>query len=85
MLTTSPVTASPICGPTPGRPTIASPVFKPKRTATRTSGLDSASWCTASRMFSATRRARSGSSSCATGAPNTDRAVAPMNLSTVPP
>ena len=36
-------------------------------------------------MTSAARTARSGSSSCATGTPNTAITASPMNFSTVPP
>jgi len=38
-----------------------------------------------SRIASAARTARSGSSSCATGAPNNAITASPMNFSTVPP
>ena len=38
-----------------------------------------------SRIASAARTARSGSSSCATGAPKTAITASPMNFSTVPP
>ena len=38
-----------------------------------------------SRIASAARTARSGSSSCATGAPKTAMTASPMNFSTVPP
>ena len=40
---------------------------------------------TQSRIASAARTARSGSSSCATGAPNSAITASPMNFSTVPP
>ena len=40
---------------------------------------------TQERIASAARTARSGSSSCATGAPNTAITASPMNFSTVPP
>ena len=40
---------------------------------------------TQSRIASAARTARSGSSSCATGAPKTAITASPMNFSTVPP
>ena len=40
---------------------------------------------TASRLQSAARTARSGSSSCATGAPKSAITASPMNFSTVPP
>ena len=75
VLTTSPATASPTCGPCPAV-TTASPVF----TATRTDPCG-----TVARRSKAARTARSGSSSCATGAPNTPIAASPMNLSSVPP
>ena len=58
--------------------TSASPVL----TATRSSA--SASRAT-SRIASAARTARSGSSSCTTGAPKTATTASPMNFSTVPP
>jgi hypothetical protein len=38
-----------------------------------------------SRIARAARTARSGSSSCATGAPNRAITASPMNFSTVPP
>ena len=38
-----------------------------------------------SRIRSAARRARTGSSSCAAGTPNTAITASPMNFSTVPP
>ncbi len=73
VFTTSPATRSPICGPSP-KVTSASPVC----TAIRTGRLPSV---TRSRMASAARTARSGSSSWAIGAPNTPIAASPMNLS----
>jgi hypothetical protein len=39
----------------------------------------------ASRISTATRQARSASSSCATGTPNTAITASPMNFSTEPP
>ena len=80
MLTTSPATMpSPSSGRAPSD-TRACPVLTPMR-----------SWSSAcssriqSRMASAARTARSGSSSCATGAPKTAITASPMNFSTVPP
>ena len=80
MLTTSPATMpSPSSGRAPSE-TSASPVFTPMR-----------SWSSAcssriqSRIASAARTARSASSSCATGAPNSAITASPMNFSTVPP
>ncbi len=79
MFTTSPEA---IPSPASGRASSAisaSPVVIPIRT--------SSSPCSASlsRMESAARTARSGSSSCATGAPKTAMTASPMNFSTVPP
>src|SRR5262245_51835243 len=82
VLTTSPVTLSPIWGPAPNA-TTASPVAIPTRAAIAGPGAWSPripSW-----MASPARTARSGSSSCATGAPNTPSAASPTNLSSVPP
>ena len=79
MLTTSPATMP---SPSSGRAstvTSASPVL----TAMRTSSLPSSA--IPSRIASAARTARSGSSSCATGAPKTAMTASPMNFSTVPP
>ena len=61
------------------RVTSASPVL----TAMRTSSWPSST--IPSRIASAARTARSGSSSCATGAPKTAITASPMNFSTVPP
>ena len=61
------------------RATSASPVVIPIRISS------SPSSASASRMESAARTARSGSSSCATGAPKTAMTASPMNFSTVPP
>ena len=83
VLTTSPATASPTCGPVPNV-TTASPVFTAIRTATSGSTVRRRS-SMLSRMRSAAWIARAGSSSCATGAPNTPSTASPMNLSNVPP
>ena len=61
--------------------TSASPVV----TAMRTCSSSPCSVESASRIASAARTARSGSSSCATGAPKTAITASPMNFSTVPP
>jgi hypothetical protein len=58
--------------------TSASPVFAAVRICSSPS-------LSASRIASAARTARSGSSSCATGAPKTAITASPMNFSTVPP
>jgi hypothetical protein len=79
VLTTSPATiASPSAGRAPML-TSASPVL--------TATLSCRSSCSAiqSRIASAARTARSGSSSCTSGAPNTAITASPMNFSTVPP
>ena len=79
VLTTSP---DAIPSPASGRVSSAisaSPVVMPMRTST------SPSSASASRIASAARTARSGSSSCTTGAPNTAITASPMNFSTVPP
>ena len=79
MLTTSPATMpSPSSGLAPSE-TSASPVF----TATRR--LTVVPTVTVSRIAIAARTARSASSSCTTGAPNTATTASPMNFSTVPP
>ena len=84
VFTTSPVTASPIWGPAPGA-TTASPVLIPWRTASDRAGSSRFSSSIADWIDRAARTARSGSSSCATGEPNTPNAASPMNLSSVPP
>jgi hypothetical protein len=79
VFTTSPAA---IPSPCPGRApsvTSASPVFTPTRTWTWPSSRAQ------SRIASAARTARSGSSSCAAGAPNSAITASPMNFSTVPP
>ena len=70
---------SPSAGRAPSA-TSASPVLTPIRTW-KLAVLASA----VSRIASAARTARSGSSSCATGAPKTAITASPMNFSTVPP
>ena len=82
VLTTSPATASPTCGPSP-KVTTASPVSTAMRTAM--SGSSRRSSTIESRIRRAARTARIGSSSCASGAPNTPITASPMNLSSVPP
>ena len=57
----------------------------PMRTWSSSAGSASFSAAIASRIASAARTARSGSSSCAVGAPNTPTTASPMNFSTVPP
>jgi hypothetical protein len=52
--------------------------FVPMRASTRSSG-------SAARISDAARNARSASSSCAAGTPNTAITASPMNFSTVPP
>ncbi len=59
-------------------PVTTSPVFTPIRPRIPSSG-------SASRISTAARQARSASSSCATGTPNTAITASPMNFSTVPP
>ena len=79
VLTTSPAA---IPSPASGRAstvTSASPVLTPMRTSTP------ARPPAHSRIASAARTARSGSSSCATGAPKIAITASPMNFSTVPP
>ena len=79
VLTTSPATiASPSAARAP-RLTSASPVL----TAIRTCSASCS--CAQSRIASAARTARSGSSSWAVGAPKTAITASPMNFSTVPP
>ena len=79
VLTTSPAT-SPRSAPGLGSSaTRTSPVL----TAIRTSSSSSSR--TQSRIASAARTARSGSSSWAIGAPKTAMTASPMNFSTVPP
>ena len=79
VLTTSPdAMPSPASGRAPSA-TRASPVVIPMRTSSSPASAK------VSRMESAARTARSGSSSCATGAPNTAITASPMNFSTVPP
>jgi hypothetical protein len=58
--------------------TSASPLLTPIRTSTPSSNAHS-------RIASAARTARSGSSSCVVGAPNSAMTASPMNFSTVPP
>ncbi len=86
--TTSPVTRSPTCGPGPSV-TTASPVSIPIRTASGAlepvSSRPSLRSSISCWIRKAARIARSGSSSCAAGAPNTPRTPSPTNLSSVPP
>jgi hypothetical protein len=83
VLTTSPTTVS-VWRSGPSL-TSASPVLTPIRTDRASAGVASFSSAMASSMRRAQRTARSGSSSCATGAPNTAITASPMNLSSVPP
>ena len=74
--------------PRPGRTSglkSASPVDTPTLTASCAPSAVSARSAIASRILSAARTARSGSSSWATGAPKTAITASPMNFSTVPP
>ena len=64
---------------------MASPVFTATRTWRSSRGSRAFISSTAWRTRSAARTARSGSSPCATGAPNTPITASPMNFSTVPP
>jgi hypothetical protein len=72
MLTVSPVASR------SSVPVTTSPVLTPIRASTSSSG-------SAARISAAARTARSASSSCATGTPNTAITASPMNFSTVPP
>ncbi|HVG66096.1 MAG TPA: adenylate/guanylate cyclase domain-containing protein, partial [Actinomycetota bacterium] len=83
VLTTSPTTPS-VASPG-ARSTSASPVVMPTRTARSRAGRAWLSSAMAASMPRAQRTARSGSSSWATGAPNTAMTPSPMNLSRVPP
>ena len=85
VFTTSPdAVASPSSGRAPSA-TSASPVFTPTRTRSSNAGPASFRSATASRIASAARTARSGSSSRETGAPNRPITASPMNFSAVPP
>ena len=85
VFTTSPVTIpSPSSGRAPSA-TTASPVLIPTRTCSDRAGSSAFSSSIASRTRNPARTARSASSSCATGAPNTAITASPMNFSTVPP
>jgi len=85
VLTTSPdAIPSPSAGRAPSA-IKASPVVTALRSCSSKVGSDSFSSRIASRIASAARTARSGSSSCATGAPKTAITASPMNFSTVPP
>ena len=79
VLRTSPAAIGSPSGERSSSVTKASPVF----TAMRTSRPSCSR--TQSRIASAARTARSGSSSCATGAPKMAITASPMNFSTVPP
>ena len=77
------LTTSPEAMPSPAsgwasRRTSASPVVIPTRSSRSSSSANS-------RIASAARTARSGSSSCAVGAPKSAMTASPMNFSTVPP
>ena len=83
VLTTSPATIpSPASGRAPSA-TSASPVLTADPHLELEPGRSFSS--DASRIASAARTARSGSSSCATGAPKSAMTASPMNFSTVPP
>jgi hypothetical protein len=84
------LTASPETNECPavGSPQTTSPVLMPVRTPTRTPQRDansSFSPPSAAPISSAARMARSASSSCSVGTPNTAITASPMNFSTVPP
>ena len=84
-LTASPVATVPLL---PSVPTTTSPLFTPILVASRTPWSDSRPSFMASRapcMPDAARRARTASSSCSTGTPNTAITASPTNFSTVPP
>ena len=84
-LTASPVTSR---WPVDGSPATTSPVFTPVRTVRRTPQCrSSSSFSTACAccMPAAARTARSASSSCSLGRPNTAMIASPMNFSTTPP
>jgi hypothetical protein len=72
------LTTSPAASGSPPIVTNASPVLTPIRSSIPCSSAQS-------RIASAARTARSGSSSCATGAPKMAITASPMNFSTVPP
>ena len=70
----------------PTAPAMTSPVFTPTRSANAVSpGNHPLISSMQSSIASAARTARSASSSCATGAPNSAITLSPMYLSTVPP
>jgi len=71
------LTASPVASRS-SVPVSTSPVLTPIRPSTPSSG-------SALRISTAARQARSASSSCAAGTPNTAITASPMNFSTEPP
>ena len=72
------LTASPVTSVSPSPPTTTSPVLIPIRASSPCSAI-------ASRISAAARTARSASSSCAVGIPNTAITASPTNFSTEPP
>ncbi len=80
-------TASPATIPCWVAPTVTatSPVTRPTRIARSGTPTVSPSDATASTSSSPARTARSASSSCAVGTPQTAITASPMNFSTVPP
>src|SRR5262245_897416 len=84
-LTVSPVTND---WPDEGSPAMTSPVLTPVRICSRAPQSRSSSVFSTSRrsrICEAARTARSASSSCTVGTPNTAMTASPMNFSTVPP
>jgi hypothetical protein len=71
--------------PPPAGATSAPPVLTPIRTSSASAGSAAFICAIASWIARAARTARSGSSSCAAGAPKTATTASPMNFSTVPP
>ena len=84
-LTTSPIAVYSVVPATV--PTTTSPVFTPMRRCNGPSMSTCAwtNWSSVSCSWSAARIARSASSSCAIGAPNSARMASPSTLSIVPP
>ena len=84
------LTASPVTKPWPDdeSPATTSPVLMPIRISSRVAQRASSSAFSSEsreRMAAAARTARSASSSCKAGTPNTAMTSSPMNFSTVPP
>jgi hypothetical protein len=80
VLTMSPAAIGSPASGRESRETSATPVFTAIRTSSPAPSSAIQRW-----IASAARTARSASSSCATGAPNTAITASPMNFSTVPP